>query len=60
MGRKYAVACWSVDDILAITDFTKGEAEAFLEENESSIEGQMVSAGWETVRSLLPTDRTTD
>ena len=50
----YAKVEWTADDILTLRpEWTKEQAEEFLEMNEKHIQNRLVELGWEVIESML-------
>lgn len=52
--KTFAKVAWTAGDVMTLAPhFTEAEAERWLAENESSIQDQLISKGWEALESLL-------
>lgn len=55
MEEKFATTSWMAEDVLTLRpNWTRDQAEEFLNENEKHINEAMVSAGWTAIETLLP------
>jgi|TARA_R110000765_G_scaffold181784_1_gene287736 hypothetical protein len=50
--KQFAKTSWTVGDVQSLFDITDEQAETFLLNNQSRLQGQLVQHGWQVLESL--------